>query len=162
MVFAMPAIENATTEIAAASKYPAIRLFTVGEGTAGRTGAAYAQTDLITVLQPWSRASNVSVASGGRFGIFSAVCWIFGRTVFEGLGGSVPVGLVASAWGGTRIESWSPDAVFEACPAAKRGILSNQGPHYNAMIAPFTHGPLVLSGFVFYQVRATCHRRFAA
>jgi hypothetical protein len=140
MVFAMPAIENATAEIAAASRYPAIRLFTVGEGTGGRTGVAHAQADLSTVLQPWSRASNVSVASGGRFGIFSAVCWIFGRTIFEGLGGSVPVGLVASAWGGTRIESWSPDAVFEACPAAKRGPLSNQGPHWNAMIAPFAHG----------------------
>ena len=151
MVFAMPAIENATEEIAAADRYPAIRLFTVGEGTGGRTGAANAQADFGSVLQPWVRASSVSVASGGRFGLFSAVCWIFGRTVFDGLGGAVPIGLISSNWGGTKIESWSPDAVFEACPGVARGPLSNQGPHYNAMVAPLAHGPMALTGFAWYQ-----------
>ena len=37
MVFAMPAVTNATAEIAAADGYPHIRLFTVGE-SANRPG----------------------------------------------------------------------------------------------------------------------------
>ena len=50
-------------------------------------------------------------------GPFSAVCKFTGAAVFDALGGTVPVGLVESAWGGTRIESWSSPDALAACPA---------------------------------------------
>ncbi len=42
---------------------------------------------------------------------FSAVAYYFGREVHKALG--APVGLVKSAWGGTRAEAWTPAAVVE-------------------------------------------------
>jgi len=43
------------------------------------------------------------------------MCWFFGRQISEGLSatGDVPVGLVASDWGGTALSQWTPaDAVY--------------------------------------------------
>jgi sialate O-acetylesterase len=47
---------------------------------------------------------------------FSAVCKFTATSLFQSWNGTVPIGLVESAWGGTRIESWSsPDALAQ-CP----------------------------------------------
>lgn len=89
MQFSVPAMTNSSAEANRANDYPAIRLFTVGQGTSSKTPL----TDLKTVSQPWAVANNVSVSGGGSFGHFSAVCWIFGRDIFDGLGGSVPIGV---------------------------------------------------------------------
>ncbi|MEM7576538.1 MAG: hypothetical protein AAF328_03600 [Planctomycetota bacterium] len=48
---------------------------------------------------------------------FSAVGYHFGRQLHEQLG--VPVGLIASNWGGTRIESWTSRHALEATPEAR-------------------------------------------
>jgi sialate O-acetylesterase len=90
MQFAMPAIENATAEAALADKYPTIRLFTVGQ----KTSSKIPLHDLQTIEQNWTVASHTTIAGGGRFGYFSAVCWIFGRTIHDKLGGKVPLGYV--------------------------------------------------------------------
>ena len=44
----------------------------------GEPGQA-ALHDLQTVAQPWVVANRTTVGSGGEFGLFSAVCWLFGR-----------------------------------------------------------------------------------
>ena len=80
---------NATAEIAAAAAYPRIRVFTVGQGTASGTALA----DLATVSQPWALASPASVGEGD-WSAFSAVCWFYGRTLYDALGGGVPIGLM--------------------------------------------------------------------
>ena len=67
MQFSMPAIENASTEIAMADKYPMIRLFTVGQKTSSKTPLH----DLQTIEQNWTVASHTTVAGGGGFGYFS-------------------------------------------------------------------------------------------
>ncbi len=48
---------------------------------------------------------------------FSAVAYYFGREVHERFG--LPVGLINSSWGGTRIEPWTPPAGFEAVPEVR-------------------------------------------
>ena len=78
MEFAMPAITNASEEAARAEHYPNIRLFTVGQKTASKLPL----DDLQSVEQPWSVANATSIAGGGRFGHFSAVCWIFGPNLY--------------------------------------------------------------------------------
>jgi hypothetical protein len=88
------AIANASEEIQMANAYPLIRLFTVGQKTSSKTPL----NDLQTIQQNWSVTSNTTIAGGGGFGYFSAVCWIFGRTIFDKLGGKVPLGLVNNNW----------------------------------------------------------------
>ena len=52
---------------------------------------------------------NASVASdGSAFNYFSAVCWFFGKNLYNQLGSKVPLGLVNNNWGGTRVEQWTP------------------------------------------------------
>jgi len=88
---------------------------------------------------------------------FSAAAYFFGRKIHLELG--VPVGLVESAWGGTRIEPWTAPVGFDAVralhgkvelPAAEARV-SNRTPTalYNAMIAPLV--PFALRGALWYQ-----------
>lgn len=43
---------------------------------------------------------------------FSAVAYFFGKTIRERLDKSVPIGLINTCWGGTRIEPWMPITAF--------------------------------------------------
>lgn len=45
---------------------------------------------------------------------FSAVAYYFGLEIHERL--DVPVGLISTRWGGTRIEPWTPAAGFQSVP----------------------------------------------
>ena len=47
-----------------------------------------------------------SVCSPGSVGGFTAVGYFFGRELHKELG--IPIGLINSSWGGTRIEPWTP------------------------------------------------------
>ena len=122
---------------AEANNYPDIRLFTVGQKTSSKTPLQ----DLRTIEQNWVAASNTTVSDGSPFNYFSAVCWFFGKNVHDSLGGKVPIGLVNDNWGGTRVEHWTPPATTAHCGHQSSGEL------YNAMIVPYTVGPMAVSGF---------------
>jgi sialate O-acetylesterase len=51
---------------------------------------------------------------------FSAVAYYFGREIHQKL--DIPVGLISTRWGGTRIEPWTPTAGFQSVPELQ-GIL---------------------------------------
>jgi len=87
-----------------------IRVFTVGRDIL----SGKPLDDLVTVLYPWDLAKNAIEE-------FSAVCWVFGREVFKGLGGKVPIGLISSNKGGTAIERWSVPESLQSCNAAPYG-----------------------------------------
>lgn len=59
----------------------------------------------------WKAATPQTVAS------FTAVGYYFGRELMKEL--DVPVGLIGSNWGGTRIEPWTPPVGFQQVPALK-------------------------------------------
>ena len=94
-------------EIAAAS-HPQIHLFLVPKKTAGKPTRDVDAT--------WKPCNPATIAEGG-WGGFSAVAYYFGREIQDALG--VPVGLIDTSWGGTRIEPWTPPAGFAAVPALK-------------------------------------------
>jgi len=146
MQFSMPAITNASAERQLANNYPTIRLFTVGQ----KNKSSVPWADLQTIEQNWSVANNISINGGGGFGWFSAVCWIFGRQISDSLSptGDIPIGLISNNWGGTPVESWSTPDAFKACNRTGNGNL------YNAMINPYTIGPMAVTGFTWYQGEA--------
>ena len=141
MAFSLGANENAQQYANEANKYPTIRLFTVGT----RTSSKVLLMDLQTISQNWSVASNTSVTDHSKFGRFSAVCWFFGKNVHDKLNGTVPIGLISDNWGGTKVELWTTPESTKPCGHLSQGIL------YNAMIVPYSVGPMAVSGFTWYQ-----------
>jgi len=90
---------NTAEEIQAAN-FPEIRLFHVP-----RRASPTPQDD---VDAAWEVCSPQTVPR------FSAAAYFFGREIHRRL--KVPVGLIESAWGGTRIEPWTPPCGFEGIP----------------------------------------------
>ncbi len=97
MEFALRSSFNAEAEIAAAN-WPKIRLFHVK-----RTVAAEPQADC---QGAWAQCNPETVAG------FSAVAYFFGRRLHKEL--NVPIGLIATSWGGTPAEAWTRRKVLES------------------------------------------------
>jgi sialate O-acetylesterase len=89
MHFRMAGVENAKAEIAAAHQ-PLLRFFTVGE--------QLAQAPAHDVAGKWQGATAETIAS------CSAVAYYFGAELQKK--SDLPIGLLVSSVGGTRIESW--------------------------------------------------------
>jgi sialate O-acetylesterase len=92
---------NAEAEVAAAN-HPQIRMFNVE-----RIPNMAPQTDCKGI---WEEATSANV------GDFSAVGYFFGRHLHQVL--KVPVGLINTSWGGTRIEAWTSRESLEERPCA--------------------------------------------
>jgi sialate O-acetylesterase len=178
MEFSMPGVFNASEEIAKADNYPNIRLFTVHSDLSWpQTCGNSPQDELCSVLQPWSVASADSIGSSlksddGEYNYdvwskFSGVCWYFGvNTYVHQLHGNVPVGLIASAWGGTIIEAWTQPDDTSACrleadpssatvgDSAETHVSADFDPTqpgalFNSMVHPFRY--FSIRGIVWYQ-----------
>ena len=136
---------NAEAELAAAN-YPDIRIFQV-EKLLSATPLADLEK-----FHGWQECNSNALDSTH----FSAAAYFFGREIHTNL--NVPVGLIESSWGGTRIEPWTPvgfAAVPSLAPLAQTKLatnkISNTRPMaiYNAMIAPLAG--FALRGALWYQ-----------
>ena len=142
---------NADQELAA-SDFPEIRLFKVEKAL-----ASMPQKD-VKETSGWHGCNSNSLETIK----FSAAGYFFGREIHTRL--KVPVGLVESSWGGTRIEPWTPPVGFKsvrslaglAKPLATTNKLANTTPMaiYNAMIAPLAH--FAIRGALWYQGESNC------
>jgi sialate O-acetylesterase len=113
--------------------YPQIRLFTVPQLLAKQP-----QEDMVA---DWRPCSPKTVSW------FSAVAFFFGRELHREL--KVPVGLVASAYGGTRIEDWTPGIGVSAVEELRGKDRAENGGLYNGMVHAIT--PLRVRGAIWYQ-----------
>ena len=103
MEMAVRGVTKGNEEIAAAN-YPNIRLFLVPKtSSATPQGNVYAR---------WALCIPQALAQG-----FSAAGYFFGRELNKQL--NVPIGLIASSYGGTRIEPWTPLEAFNDTPSLK-------------------------------------------
>lgn len=95
----------------------------------------------------WQVASPQSAAN------FSAIGYFFGNSLSEAI--DVPIGLIATDWGGTKIEAWMPLDALKECVSEKQ-YQEKQGNHwckpselYCGMIAPIRD--FKAKGFIWYQ-----------
>ncbi len=110
MQFTVDMMFNGSDEIANAGNFPKIRLL-----TASLIPSAIPVEELLGINQSWSVASPQAVG-GPPWNYFSAVCWLYGRQIHQALGGR-PIGLIATSWGGTCVEYWSPPEALHDCNA---------------------------------------------
>jgi sialate O-acetylesterase len=137
-------IDNQQEEIAAAD-FPEIRFFQVS------TTIASCPQQLVE--GQWVVCTPETMPG------FSAVLYFFGRELYRDL--KVPVGLISSAWGGTPVEIWMPEAAVrgDRLLEMNAGLLTpvpwgpiSPGVAYNAMIHPLI--PFRIKGALWYQGEA--------
>ena len=109
-------------EMIRSAKYPAIRLFLIPKVQKGAPDK--------NVNASWQICTPATVTN------FSAVLYYFGLKLQTDL--KIPMGLIASSWGGSRIEPWTVNAGSNA-----------GGGMYNGMIAPIV--PYAIKGAIWYQ-----------
>jgi sialate O-acetylesterase len=136
----------------AMSDYPEIRLFKA------HTALAIAPQKDVTKPSGWRLCNSNSLEAIK----FSAAAYFFGRDIQKEL--KVPIGLVEAAWGGTRIEPWTPPLGFKRVrslaaldvPLVVTNKLTNTMPTaiYNAMVAPLAH--FAVRGVLWYQGESNC------
>ncbi|MEZ6096674.1 MAG: sialate O-acetylesterase [Pirellulaceae bacterium] len=135
-------------EIDGSTDFPQIRLFTV------ERNPSIEPVSELTKASGWNVCNPESVRS------FSAVAYFFGRKLNSEL--NVPIGLVQTCWGGTRVEAWTSMDALTDCDVAKPMIehwntqrqdqpLNQNRPAnlYNGMIAPLIG--LKFRGAIWYQ-----------
>ena len=98
------------------ANYPEIRHYLVPKRPAGEPEADVAYVGVPnkpgqTMPPPWQICSPQTV--GG----FTGVGFFFARALQKEI--DLPIGIVHSSWGGTRIEPWTPINGFEGVPATK-------------------------------------------
>ena len=146
MAFFMRNIFNATEEVAMSAPYTDIRFSVINQVTSSEE-----QPD-IELKYGWTNPSDAKVLN-----YMSAVCFLFARNIYDVTG--VPIGLIDSSWGGTRVEAWSSPEALEACDIPDH--VSDEKPQesnshlWNAMIAPLKQ--MSLKGFLWYQGEANSH-----
>ncbi len=121
MELQMKSVINATEEIASADR-PAIRLFQVQKFVAPSPAS--------NVLGRWDVCTPETVKS------FSAVGYFFAVNLHKQI--DVPIGLIGTSWGGTRIEPWTPAEAFAAVPALATiaGTVAQQNQQQTGALEP--------------------------
>lgn len=110
MHFQMKSVENATTEIAAAN-HPSLRFFNVEH--------RFFQQASEEVAGAWTPMNPATAAQ------CSAVAYYFATTLQRRI--EVPIGLLISSVGGTRIESWMRSATLAATGESKALVKKWEG-----------------------------------
>ncbi len=85
----------------------------------------------------------------------SAIGYFFAKDIFEKT--NVPIGIITSSWGGTRIEQWQPDWSYQQSTIFKDSITGpnfkidgmHPGQMYKGLIEPLI--PFAVKGVLWYQ-----------
>ncbi|HRZ98403.1 MAG TPA: sialate O-acetylesterase [Paludibacter sp.] len=86
----------------------------------------------------------------------TAAGYFFAKELAEKL--KVPVGIISSSWGGTRVEQWTPPSAYEQSPLFKDSVAGKKnfkidgmipGKMFEGMIKPII--PYTMKGLLWYQ-----------
>lgn len=134
-------VEDAQEYICAPAAKEKIRMFTVP--------IRQSYEPLTEVDSKWAGAEPATVPE------MSATAFFFARKLNQML--DVPVGIVSCAYGGARIESWTPKEILETYPDEDLSRETIEATHhwhrpylaYNAMLCPVMG--YTIKGFIWYQ-----------
>jgi hypothetical protein len=143
MALGMGEINNASELIANAQSRSTIRFLTAGYSAQNTSQLQFIDSD----AGKWSKPTKATVAG------FSAICYLTAADVFDSRQGSVPMGLINTAVGGTAIQLWLPPMQTGECVEAGVHALFDQAPWtyscwYNGMVSPLVSGPTDFSAFL--------------
>ncbi len=90
----------------------------------------------------------------------SAIGYYFAKEIYATT--KVPIGIISSSWGGTRVEQWTPDWAYKQSPIfkeqAKDAKYKIDGMHpgqmFDKLIAPML--PYGIKGMLWYQGESNC------
>ena len=90
----------------------------------------------------------------------SAIGYFFAKEIYENT--NVPIGIISSSWGGTRIEQWVPEwswiqsAVFKDSVSSPNFTIDGMHPGqmYKGLIEPLI--PFAVKGVLWYQGESNC------
>jgi len=147
MVMPLRKVFNGSEEISKSSHYPNIRLVSVIQHYSNTP-----QEELVKnkYALRWSIASPASTGGYG-WTYFSAVCWMFGRTLYDRY--KVPIGLISTAHGRSAIEAWVSQESLQECNVT-RSIINSQSIGafsilWNTLVKPFLN--MTIKGVIWYQ-----------
>ncbi|MDR0422807.1 MAG: sialate O-acetylesterase [Proteiniphilum sp.] len=134
-------VMDANETIAFSGQYPGIRFVTIPKTPSFEP--------LESVEGRWQRCNPVNSPE------FGATAFFFAETLHRSL--NVPVGIIVSAWGGTKVEGWTNREILETYPDVDLSEEAINGLHpmarpllmYNGMIHPL--GKYTVKGFIWYQ-----------
>jgi sialate O-acetylesterase len=158
MAFILENAMNGSALVQDANNHPELRFMT----TRKTTSTMPLQELIGPIPLKWSVSNNLSVSDDGKrrtqgqasvgtmddnWLYMSAVCYLFGRDLHTAR--DVPVGLINTNWGGTRIEDWSSQEAIDQCTAPSP-MLRASTHLFNAMVSPLLNQ--TIKGAVWYQV----------
>jgi sialate O-acetylesterase len=102
----------------------------------------------------WNESGGVALQQ------FSAPAYYFAKRLYYAL--HIPIGMIASSWGGSRIEPWTPESAYSTLPAFKNEVALKPlvidsmapGKYYESMIHPLA--PFAIRGVIWYQGESNC------
>ncbi|WP_206684065.1 sialate O-acetylesterase [Pontibacter beigongshangensis] len=139
--YARPAKGIDSAAVALTKTHPGIRIFKVEKERSN----------------PDVTSTGWNECSGEALEAFSAIGFYFAKDIQREL--NVPIGVISSSWGGSRIEPWTPAEAYKALPAFAAALQSEPfkvdevepGKNYRSMIKP-----LALRGVLWYQGESNC------
>lgn len=142
--FARPrkGVDSAALELT--KTYPNIRIFKVEK--------VLSSSDVTTT--GWNECGGKALEQ------FSAAGFYFAKNIQSEL--NIPIGVISSSWGGSRIEPWTPSEAYKVLPvfAAERDKTPFMidkvvpGMNYKSMIQPLA--PFAIRGVLWYQGESNC------
>jgi len=141
-------VNNSNEEIATAAEHPWIRMAPIPQN--GQT------KPVETCSGKWQVPSSETAPR------FSATAWFFAKMVQRVL--DIPVGIIACAWGGSRVEGWTPGEIVKTYDDVDIEKEQKEGWNgswwhyntpvimYNGMLHPLRH--YTVRGFIWYQGEA--------
>ena len=83
----------------------------------------------------------------------SAIGYFFAKSLIENI--DVPIGIISTSWGGTPIETWTPELAYQNSHVFKNSVRDSKlngiriGERFEKMVKPMI--PYTLRGFLWYQ-----------
>jgi sialate O-acetylesterase len=130
----------------------------------------YLYVERVHTRQPYLPSVGWVNADDTVLNYVSAIGYFFAKEIEAKTG--VPIGIISSSWGGTRIEPWIPDWAYQNSAVLKDSVTGpnfkvdgvHPGQMFNSMIKPML--PLSIKGMLWYQGESDLnihdHKTYAA